>query len=102
MEQLNFDNFLDGEKELIYCPITPDNHWIRITRGHTPEGFEKLVRFVLHGMDYFYVDTAGKEKLLNAFDGSVKNITWEEATGYGKKSENEQSDEAAAAGNVLG
>ncbi|MEV9641741.1 hypothetical protein ABZ756_13650 [Mammaliicoccus sciuri] len=81
MNQINFDDYLNGKKELILCRLTSDYYWIRITNGHTPPSAVSRVHFLLNGYDYLYEDASGKEEILNSFDGDIKKITWEEGMG---------------------
>lgn len=99
MGQMNFDSYMDGEEVLIHCPLTSDFHWIRITSGRTPPRFRKQVQFMLDGYDFMYVNKTKKDEIVEAFDGSIVTITWEEAMGYDEQSETEQSDPAVATRN---
>lgn len=84
MEQINFDSFMDGQKELIHCELGSDFHWIRITSGHTPKEINNKVQFAIDGYDFMYISKAEKDEALKAFDGPTKTLTWEEAMGYGE------------------
>lgn len=99
MDQMNFDSYMDGKKELIHCELGSDFHWIRITSGHTPSKVRREVQFILDGYDFLYVNRILKDKIKSSFDGLIKTITWEEAMGYDKQSETEQSSSAVAIGN---
>ncbi|BAQ11472.1 ATP synthase epsilon chain 2 [Bacillus sp. OxB-1] len=79
MNQLSFDDFLDGGKELIHCQLSSEFHWLRITSGYTPSLVKSRVHFSLHGYDYFYEDTKGKDEILNLFNGPIKTVSWETA-----------------------
>ncbi|GEN83607.1 hypothetical protein SLU01_19190 [Sporosarcina luteola] len=84
MNQLSFDDLLDDKKELILCQLSPGFHWLRITSGHTPSELMSRVHFSLHGFDYLYENTQGKNEILNLFDGLVKIMTWEEVNERGE------------------
>lgn len=85
MDQINFDYFLDGEKELIYCMLTSGYHWLRITSGHTPKEAAKRVHFTLDGYDYLYENTADKDETMSLFDGTIRKISWQEAMMAGEE-----------------
>ncbi|SKB05204.1 hypothetical protein [Sporosarcina newyorkensis] len=83
MNQLSFDDLLDAECELIYCQLSSGFHWLRITSGHTPSAVADRVHFTLHGYDYLYETTEGKEETIGLFDGPVKIVNWNEGLAYG-------------------
>lgn len=80
MEQLSFEDMLTTDYELIHCPFTQSYHWIRITSGFTPSQYTERIHFTLHGFDYLYEDENGKTQIINAFNGPVKTVTWEEVS----------------------
>lgn len=82
MNQLSFDDLLDDKRELILCQLSSGFYWLRITSGHTPREFTSRSHFSLHGYDYFYEDTQGKDEIISRFSGSVKKLTWEEGINY--------------------
>lgn len=83
MEQILIDDFIyvESPKRLICCSLTPNFHWIRITRGNTPEPFKSSIDFCLGIYDYLYIRTEDKEALLKAFEGNVKHIPFDFAKG---------------------
>ena len=82
INQLSFDELLVNDKELILCQLSSSFHWIRITCGHTPREVASKAHFTLHGYDYFYEDTPGKDEIVSRFSGPVKNLSWEEGIDY--------------------
>lgn len=78
-EQITLDGYLTHE--LICCSATEHFHWLRISEGRTPEVFRDRVHFQLRGYDYLYENTSAKDEILSAFDGEIRHVTWEEATG---------------------
>lgn len=99
MDQMNFDSYMDGKKELIHCELGSDFHWIRITSGHTPSKARKRVQFILGGYDFLYVNRILKDEIKSSFNGLIKTITWKEAMGHGEQSEAEQGSAAVTARN---
>ncbi|MBO0586145.1 hypothetical protein [Sporosarcina sp. E16_8] len=80
MDQMTLSDYLELDPvctgELICCSLTQDFHWIRITSGHTPAPFLKLVEFELDGYEFMYKSTSVKNEIISAFGGKVKNILY--------------------------
>ena len=78
MSQMAIDDFLEMEPvrtpELICCALTQDLYWLRITSGHTPTPFLKLVEFELDGYDFLYKRTSIKDEIISMFDGTVEIV----------------------------
>ena len=90
MDQMALDDFLEMEPvctgELICCSLSQDFHWIRITSGHTPSPFLKLVEFELDGYEFMYKDTPVKNEIISAFGGKVKVIPYSTHTDAARES----------------
>lgn len=76
MKQITIDDFIDVEspKRLICCSMTKNFHWLRISKGDTPNEFREKIDFTLREFDYLYIDTADKDAILNVFDGLVNVV----------------------------
>ena len=82
-DQLTIDDYLEVdswvEPELLHCQLSEGFHWMRISRGHTPDPFKKYVEFELDGYEYLYKDTPTKDGILTVFSGRVKVVDWQNA-----------------------
>ncbi|MCG3089153.1 hypothetical protein [Sporosarcina cyprini] len=78
MNQLTFDEFLNGSKELIHCQLSPGFHWLRISSGHTPSEYMSSVHFALNGYDFLYLGANEKDEVMKNFDGPIKTIDWDD------------------------
>lgn len=76
MIQITIDEFVEVEspKRLICCSMTPNFHWLRISKGDVPKGFRGKIDFTLREFDYLYIDTESKDEILAAFDGTASHI----------------------------
>lgn len=83
MRQITIDDFVDVEspERLICCSLTRNFHWLRISKGHTPERFKNEVQFTLRQFEYLYVCTERKKEILSAFNGTIENIAFDFAKG---------------------
>lgn len=60
--------------ELIICSLSQGFHWLRITSGHTPTQFSKLIDFKLNGYDHIYKGASAKDEIIAVFNGVVKTV----------------------------